>query len=88
MQNQIALILFLTEGLVVIKPSILLLSILCLKISKTAVNSICLGTFFLVFFVSFDHTVSVSLEGCKSTTSFNLASVFEFFENFVFASFL
>jgi hypothetical protein len=83
--------LFLTEGLVVYSNlSILLLSILCLKISlKTAVNSICLGTCSSCF-VSFDsQCLRVSRSGCKVQLLFNLASVFEsFFENFRFSFFL
>jgi hypothetical protein len=79
--------LFLTEGLVVYSNlSILLLSILCLKISlKTAVNSICLGTCSSCF-VSFDsQCLRVSRSGCKVQLLFNLASVFwKFFENFRF----
>ena len=83
--------LFLTEGLVVYSNlSILLLSILCLKISlKTAVNSICLGTCSSCFFVSI-NMINMSLEaGAKVQLLFNLASVFwKFFENFRFPFFL
>jgi hypothetical protein len=61
------LILFiLTEGLVVYSNlSILLLSILCLKISlKTAVNSICLGTCSSCF-RRLTPGMRVSRSGCK-----------------------
>ena len=66
--------------------SILLLFILCFKISlKTAVNSICLGTCSYLVFPSFEpHSVSLEA-GAKVQLLFNLASVFEsFFENISF----
>jgi hypothetical protein len=68
----------LTEGLVVFSNlSILLLFILCLKISlKTAVNSICLGTCSSCFFPLNKHGKHVSRSGCKSTTSFQSRKCF------------
>jgi hypothetical protein len=77
--------LFLTEGLVVYSNlSILLLSFFVLRSLKT-VNSICLGTCSSCFFRPVRLIVLCSRSGCKSTTSFHLASVFwKFFENFRF----
>jgi hypothetical protein len=60
--RDLRLFLYLTEGLVVFSNlSILLLLFFCFNISvKTAVNSICLGTLFFLFFPSFKpHYVSL-----------------------------
>jgi hypothetical protein len=61
--RDLRLFVYLTEGLVVFSNlSILLLLFFCLSLSiETAVNSICLGTLFFLFFTSF-NSLCVSLE--------------------------
>jgi hypothetical protein len=87
MQNQIVCSIYFDWIWVVFKSLILLLSILCLRslLKRLSIQYVYRNVF-LVFFRLNWHGVYVSRSGCKA--SFNLASVFEVFENFRFPFFL